>query len=87
MQADDPVLQEALQKYHREGKTNNTEISERLFADYNITLRCDQHIVLNYKILFTLVIALRQSSGDVGTSTCMVVWSQPVTCLIKRRSS
>ena len=39
VQADDPVLKEALQKYHREGKTNNTEISERLLAEYNITLR------------------------------------------------
>ncbi|KAF8805563.1 hypothetical protein BYT27DRAFT_7212877 [Phlegmacium glaucopus] len=37
--ADDPVLKEALQKYHCKGKTNNTEILERLLAEYNITLR------------------------------------------------
>ena len=55
-QADDPVLKEALQKYNREGKTDNAEILERLLADYNITLRYDHFIVLIYKFLFTMAI-------------------------------
>jgi hypothetical protein len=87
VQADNPLLQEALQKYHREGKTSNPEISQRLLAEYNITLRYDHCIVLIYRFLFTVAIVLGQSSGDVGTSACTVVWSQPAICLIKRRSS
>ena len=87
VQADDPVLKEALQKYHHEGKTNNTEISEHLLVEYNITLRYDHCIVLIYKCLFTMAIVPGQSSGDVGTLTCMVVRSQPAGCLIKRRCS
>jgi len=85
VQAGDPVLKEALQKYHREGKTNNTEISQRLLAEYNITLRYDHCVVLIYIFLFTVAIVLGQSSGDVGTLTCMVVRSQLARCLIKRR--
>jgi len=46
VQADDPVLKEALQKYHHEGKTNNAEISRRLLAEYNITLRYDSLLAL-----------------------------------------
>lgn len=66
VQADDLVLKEALQKYHREGKTNNTEISEHLLVEYNITLRYDHCIVLIYKILLTVSIVLGQSSGDLS---------------------
>jgi len=73
-------------KYHREGKTNNSEISRRLFAEYNITLRYD-HIVLIHKFSFIVAIVLGQSSGDAGSSTCMVVELQHARCLIKRRCS
>ena len=86
-QADDPVLKEALQKYNREGKTNNAEILERLLADYNITLRYDHFIVLIYIFLFTMAIVPWPSSSDIGTPTCMVVRSPPSRCLIKRRCS
>ena len=42
VQVDNPVLKEALQKYHREGRTNNAEIWERLLTEYNITLGYDR---------------------------------------------
>ena len=84
VQADDLVLKAAMQKYHNEGKSKKTEISERLFAEYNITLRYDHCSVLIYYFLFIMVIVLDQSSGDIGTLICMVVRSQPMRCLIKR---
>ena len=87
VQANDPVLKEALQKFHREGKTNNTEISQRLLADYNITLRYDHCIVLIYNVLFTMVIVPGPSSGDVGTLSCMVAKLLRARCPIKRRCS
>ena len=37
--ANDPVLQEALRKYHRELVTDNNKISERLLADYRIEMK------------------------------------------------
>lgn len=36
---DDPELIGALTKYHREGLSNNTRISERLLAEYGISAR------------------------------------------------
>ncbi|KAF8714408.1 hypothetical protein AX14_012714 [Amanita brunnescens Koide BX004] len=39
LSANDPVLQEALRKYHRGLITDNDRISELLFADYGITMK------------------------------------------------
>ena len=36
--ADNPELVNALTKYHREGATNNMKISQRLLAEYNISI-------------------------------------------------
>lgn len=36
--ADNPELVDALTKYHREGVTNNVKISQRLLAEYNISI-------------------------------------------------
>ena len=37
--ADDTVLAEALESYHREKLTNNEKISERLKREHGITMR------------------------------------------------
>jgi hypothetical protein len=36
--ASDPELVEALTKYHREGVTSNVKISQRLLAEYNLSI-------------------------------------------------
>jgi len=38
--ADDPVLAEALLRYHREGISSNAHIKQRLFAETGISARC-----------------------------------------------
>ena len=48
----------------------------------NFVLFKDHCIVLIYNFLFTVAIVSGQSSGDVGTSTCMVVRSQSARCSI-----
>jgi hypothetical protein len=37
--ADSPILQEALEKYHRQLITDNNRISELLLADHNIEMK------------------------------------------------
>ena len=37
--ADSPILQEALEEYHRRLITNNNRISELLLADHNIEMK------------------------------------------------
>ena len=38
VKADNPELVNALTKYHREGVTNNLKISQRLLAEYNLSI-------------------------------------------------
>jgi hypothetical protein len=40
VKADDSTLHPALEKYHREGLTNDKKISERLMREYDIDMKC-----------------------------------------------
>ena len=51
VKADDPTLRAALDKYHREGLTNDEKISERLTREYGIIMKCVTNVVSSFRII------------------------------------
>ena len=48
VKADDPTLHTALEKYHREGLTNDEKICERLAREYDIVMKCVSIVVVSF---------------------------------------